>query len=141
MARGGLGQGSAPAVASPNRAERVIEGGAIHGGVGLSGQRGVVQGARVAVYGIPLDSATTETKGTVLLKSARGHRRGKYGRFLYREDAYSAVVFGRFRIPSPRCSEDSAQDRSPALRAACSHSAQDRSPALRAACSHCRRPT
>mmetsp|Transcript_21104 Transcript_21104/g.69108 ORF Transcript_21104/g.69108 Transcript_21104/m.69108 type:complete len:542 (-) Transcript_21104:696-2321(-) len=29
-----------------------------------------VQGARVAVYGIPLDSATTETKGTVLLKSA-----------------------------------------------------------------------
>lgn len=29
-----------------------------------------VQGARVAVYSIPLDSATTETKGTVLLKSA-----------------------------------------------------------------------
>merc|ERR1712100_736575 len=26
--------------------------------------------AKVAVYGIPLDSATTETKGTVLLKSA-----------------------------------------------------------------------
>ena len=35
---------------------------------------------------------------------------------MYREDAYSAVVVGRFRIPSPRCSEDSAQDRSPALR-------------------------
>merc|ERR1719506_1797509 len=29
-----------------------------------------VHDAKVAVYGIPLDSATTETKGTVLLKSA-----------------------------------------------------------------------
>merc|ERR1719313_162154 len=29
-----------------------------------------VRDAKVAVYGIPLDSATTETKGTVLLKSA-----------------------------------------------------------------------
>jgi T-complex protein 1 subunit theta len=29
-----------------------------------------VIGAKIAVYGIPLDSATTETKGTVLLKSA-----------------------------------------------------------------------
>jgi len=29
-----------------------------------------VHNAKVAVYGIPLDSATTETKGTVLLKSA-----------------------------------------------------------------------
>merc|ERR1711972_781890 len=29
-----------------------------------------VHDAKVAVYGVPLDSATTETKGTVLLKSA-----------------------------------------------------------------------
>merc|ERR1719161_785411 len=29
-----------------------------------------VKNAKVAVYGIPLDSVTTETKGTVLLKSA-----------------------------------------------------------------------
>jgi len=29
-----------------------------------------VKSAKVAIYGIPLDSATTETKGTVLLKSA-----------------------------------------------------------------------
>jgi len=33
-------------------------------------QKNSVENARVAVYGIPLDSATTETKGTVLLKSA-----------------------------------------------------------------------
>merc|ERR1719271_1728379 len=29
-----------------------------------------VRDAKIAVYGIPLDSVTTETKGTVLLKSA-----------------------------------------------------------------------
>lgn len=37
---------------------------------GVLGQITEVRGAKVAVYGIPLDSATTETKGTVLLKSA-----------------------------------------------------------------------
>ena len=34
-----------------------------------------VRNAKVAVYGIPLDSATTETKGTVLLKSAEELKR------------------------------------------------------------------
>lgn len=34
------------------------------------GQITDVRDAKIAVYGIPLDSATTETKGTVLLKSA-----------------------------------------------------------------------
>ena len=29
-----------------------------------------VKDAKIAIYGIPLDSVTTETKGTVLLKSA-----------------------------------------------------------------------
>merc|ERR1719389_775078 len=29
-----------------------------------------VRDAKIAIYGIPLDSVTTETKGTVLLKSA-----------------------------------------------------------------------
>jgi len=37
---------------------------------GVIGQITEVFDAKVAVYGIPLDSATTETKGTVLLKSA-----------------------------------------------------------------------
>jgi len=37
---------------------------------GCIGQLTEVWDAKVAVYGIPLDSATTETKGTVLLKSA-----------------------------------------------------------------------
>merc|ERR1719502_1905104 len=43
---------------------------------GMCMTRGVISSitevwdAKVAVYGIPLDSATTETKGTVLLKSA-----------------------------------------------------------------------
>jgi len=37
---------------------------------GCLGQITEVFDAKVAVYGIPLDSATTETKGTVLLKSA-----------------------------------------------------------------------
>jgi len=37
---------------------------------GLVGQIKIVHQAKVAVYGIPLDSATTETKGTVLLRSA-----------------------------------------------------------------------
>jgi len=37
---------------------------------GVLGQITDVRDAKIAVYGIPLDSATTETKGTVLLKSA-----------------------------------------------------------------------
>ena len=37
---------------------------------GVVGNITEVKDAKVAVYGIPLDSATTETKGTVLLKSA-----------------------------------------------------------------------
>merc|ERR1712054_379324 len=37
---------------------------------GVIGALKEVRDAKVAVYGIPLDSATTETKGTVLLKSA-----------------------------------------------------------------------
>merc|ERR1719506_1899283 len=37
---------------------------------GVLGQITDVVDAKIAVYGIPLDSATTETKGTVLLKSA-----------------------------------------------------------------------
>jgi len=37
---------------------------------GVVGQITEVWNAKVAVYGIPLDSVTTETKGTVLLKSA-----------------------------------------------------------------------
>merc|ERR1719359_1163484 len=37
---------------------------------GVIGTVTEVRDAKVAVYGIPLDSATTETKGTVLLKSA-----------------------------------------------------------------------
>jgi T-complex protein 1 subunit theta len=37
---------------------------------GVVGNITDVKDAKVAVYGIPLDSATTETKGTVLLKSA-----------------------------------------------------------------------
>ena len=37
---------------------------------GVIGQIYAVRDAKIAVYGIPLDSVTTETKGTVLLKSA-----------------------------------------------------------------------
>jgi len=37
---------------------------------GVVGQIHAVRNAKIAVYGIPLDSVTTETKGTVLLKSA-----------------------------------------------------------------------
>jgi len=37
---------------------------------GVVGQIHEVRNAKIAVYGIPLDSVTTETKGTVLLKSA-----------------------------------------------------------------------
>merc|ERR1719230_2468250 len=37
---------------------------------GVIGQITEVWDAKVAVYGIPMDSATTETKGTILLKSA-----------------------------------------------------------------------
>merc|ERR1719271_1606053 len=37
---------------------------------GVMGTITDVKNAKVAVYGIPLDSVTTETKGTVLLKSA-----------------------------------------------------------------------
>jgi len=37
---------------------------------GVIGQITDVRDAKIAVYGIPLDSVTTETKGTVLLKSA-----------------------------------------------------------------------
>jgi len=36
----------------------------------VAGTISEVQDAKVVVYGVPLDSATTETKGTVLLKSA-----------------------------------------------------------------------
>ena len=37
---------------------------------GVLGQINDVRDAKIAIYGIPLDSVTTETKGTVLLKSA-----------------------------------------------------------------------
>jgi len=37
---------------------------------GVVGQITEVKKAKIAIYGIPLDSVTTETKGTVLLKSA-----------------------------------------------------------------------
>jgi len=37
---------------------------------GVVGQIHDVRDAKIAIYGIPLDSVTTETKGTVLLKSA-----------------------------------------------------------------------
>merc|ERR1719160_2091491 len=37
---------------------------------GVIGSITEVHNAKVCVYGIPLDSVTTETKGTVLLKSA-----------------------------------------------------------------------
>jgi T-complex protein 1 subunit theta len=37
---------------------------------GVLGQITDVKDAKIAVYGIPLDSATTETKGTVMIKSA-----------------------------------------------------------------------
>ena len=37
---------------------------------GVVGQIHEVRDAKIAIYGIPLDSVTTETKGTVLLKSA-----------------------------------------------------------------------